>query len=52
MDSKTAIPQKAIDTIEHMLEQSKKVALSQQEAENLLSIADKHALSDLERYSI
>jgi len=52
MDSKATIPQKAIDTIEHILEQSKNVALSQQEVENLLNTADKHALVDLERFAI
>jgi len=52
MVSKQAMPQTAIDTIEHILEQSREVALSPQEVENLLSIADKHALGDLERYAI
>ncbi len=52
LDAKDTIPQTAVDTIEHVLEQSKKVALSQQEVENLLSVADKHALGDLERYTI
>ncbi len=52
MVSKETIPQTAIDTIEHILEQSKKVALSQQEVENLLNVSDKHALGDLERYTI
>ena len=52
LDARDTIPQTAVDTIEHVLEQSKKVALSQQEVENLLSVADKHALGDLERYTI
>jgi len=51
VSSKT-IPQTAVDTIEHILEQSKQVALSLQEVENLLSVADKHALVDLERFAI
>jgi phosphate starvation-inducible PhoH-like protein len=52
MDSKQTIPQKTIDTIEHILEQSKNVAFSVQEVENLLNVSDKHALGDLERYAI
>ncbi len=52
MVSRDTIPQSAVDTIEHILEQSKKVALSLQEVENLLNVADKHALGDLERYTI
>jgi phosphate starvation-inducible PhoH-like protein len=52
MDSKETIPQTALDTIEHILEQSKKVALSMQEVEKLLNVADKHALGDLERFTI
>jgi len=50
--SSETIPQTAIDTIGHILEQSKKVALSLQEVENLLNVADKHALGDLERFAI
>ena len=50
--SSEKIPQPAVDTIEHILEQSRQVALSLQEVENLLSIADKHALVDLERFAI
>ena len=52
LDAKDTIPQTAVDTIEHILEQSKKVALSQQEVENLLNVSDKHALGELERYTI
>ncbi len=52
MVSKETIPQTAVDTIEHILEQSKRVALSLQEVENLLNVSDKHALGDLERYTI
>jgi phosphate starvation-inducible PhoH-like protein len=52
MVSKETISKKTIATIEHILEQSRKVALSPQEVENLLSIADKHELGDLERYAI
>ena len=50
--SKEVIPQPAVDTIGHILEQSKKTALSLQEVENLLNVADKHALGDLERFTI
>jgi phosphate starvation-inducible PhoH-like protein len=50
--SSETIPQTAIDTIEHILEQSKKVALSLQEVENLLKVSDKHALGDLEKFTI
>ena len=52
MVSKETIPQTAVDTIMHILEQCRKVALSQQEVENLLNVADKHALGDLERFTI
>jgi len=52
MVSKDTIPQTAVDTIEHILEQSKKVALSLQEVENLLNVSDKHSLGDLERFTI
>ena len=52
LDSGKAIPRATIDTIEHLLEQSRKATLSQQEVEKLLSVADKHALVDLERFAI
>ncbi|MDH3537794.1 MAG: PhoH family protein [Gammaproteobacteria bacterium] len=52
MVSKETIPQTAVDTIGHILEQCKKVALSLQEVENLLTVADKHVLGDLERFTI
>ena len=52
LNARDEIPQTALDTIEHILEQSKKVALSQQEVENMLSVADKHVLGDLEQYTI
>lgn len=52
LDSKKAIPATTIDTIGHLLERSRNATLSQQEVENLLSVADKHALDDLERYAI
>ena len=52
MAAKDTIPQTACDTIEHILEQSKKVALSLEEVENLLNVADKHALVDLEKSTI
>jgi phosphate starvation-inducible PhoH-like protein len=52
MVSRETIPQTAIDTIGHILEQSKKAALSLQEVESLLNVADKHALGDLERFAI
>ena len=52
LDSSKRIPQSVIDTIKHLLEQSRKVALSFEEVENLLNVADRHALVDLERYAI
>ena len=52
LDSRKDIPQSAIDTIGHILEKNKKTALSLQEVESLLSVADRHALGDLERYAI
>ena len=52
MDSNETIQQAAIDTVTHILEQSKTAALSLQEVQNLLNVADKHALDDLERYAI
>lgn len=52
LDSSKKIPQNVIDTIEHLLEQSRAVALSLEEVENLLNVADRHALVDLERYAI
>jgi len=52
MVSKETIPQTAVDTVMHILEQCRKVALSLQEVENLLNVADKHALGDLERFTI
>jgi phosphate starvation-inducible PhoH-like protein len=52
LDSRETIPQGAIDTIEYILGQCRKAALSLQEVENLLSVADRHALGDLERYAI
>ena len=52
LNSSDTIPQTVVDTVTHILEQSKKAALSLQEVENLLNVADKHALGDLERFSI
>jgi len=46
------VPQAVIDTVQHILGQSRENALSLQEVESLLNIADKHALGDLQRYSI
>ena len=50
--SRKDIPRATVDTIRHLLEQSREATLSQEEVENLLSVADKHALDDLERYTI
>ena len=50
--SNDSIPQSVIDTIEHILEQSRNSALSLQDVEKMLSVADKHSLVDLERYAI
>ncbi|MFZ9039769.1 MAG: PhoH family protein [Gammaproteobacteria bacterium] len=52
MVSEETIPQTAIDTLEHILAQSRQAALSLQEVENLLQISDKHALGDLQRFAI
>ena len=52
MVSSDTIPQTAVDTVEHILEQSRKSALSQQEVENLLNASARHSLDDLERYTI
>ncbi len=52
MVSKETIPQPAIDTVQHILEQSKQAALSLQEVENLLQVSDKNDLEDLKRFTI
>ncbi|HKJ52572.1 MAG TPA: PhoH family protein [Gammaproteobacteria bacterium] len=52
MDSSDTIPQTAIDTVAHILEQSRKTALSQQEVENLLNVSSRHALGELEKFTI
>ena len=52
MVSSDTIPQATIDTVEHILELSRDSALSQQEVENLLNVASRHALGDLERHTI
>jgi phosphate starvation-inducible PhoH-like protein len=50
--SKAEITQAAVDTIKHLLQKSRDTALSTQEVENLLKVADNHALDDLARYAI
>ena len=50
--SQDTVPQTVISTIDHILEQSRNSALSLQEVEKMLSVADKHSLVDLERYAI
>ena len=50
--SSETVPQTVIETVEHILEQSRKSALSLQEVEKMLNVADKHSLVDLERYTI
>jgi phosphate starvation-inducible protein PhoH and related proteins len=50
--SKDAVPEAVIDTVAHILEQSRTSALSLQEVESLLNVADKHNLVELERYAI
>jgi phosphate starvation-inducible PhoH-like protein len=52
MVSGDTIPQTAVDTVEHILEQSRKSPLSQQEVENLLNASARHSLDELERYTI
>jgi phosphate starvation-inducible PhoH-like protein len=50
--SQDSIPQAVTDAVKHILEQGRKAALSLQEVEKMLSVADKHSLADLERYTI
>lgn len=52
LDANDEVPQEAVDTIEHILEQSRRTALSLQEVETLLTVSGNHALDDLERYTI
>jgi phosphate starvation-inducible PhoH-like protein len=52
LDSSETIPQTAVDTVTHILEQSRKTALSQQEVENLLKVSSRHALGELEKFTI
>jgi len=52
MDSTEKIPKTAVATVEHILEQSRKAALTQQEVENLLNVSSKHALGELEKFTI
>ena len=52
LDSRETLPQTAIDTVTHILEQSRDTALSQQEVENLLNVSSRHALDELEKYTI
>jgi phosphate starvation-inducible PhoH-like protein len=52
MDSAHKIAKAAVETVRHILEQSREAALSQQEVESLLNVASKHALGELEKYTI
>ena len=52
LGSDDSISGAVLNTIEHILHQSSTAALSVDEVENLLYIADKHALEDLQRFSI
>jgi phosphate starvation-inducible PhoH-like protein len=52
MVSQETIPKPAIDTLQHILEQSKQAALSLQEVENLMQVSDRHSLEDLKRFTI
>jgi phosphate starvation-inducible PhoH-like protein len=52
MVSGDTIPETAVATVEHILEQSRKAALSQQEVENLLKVSSRHALGELDKYTI
>jgi len=52
LDSSETIPQAAVDTVTHILEQSRKAALSQQQVENLLNVSSRHALDELDKYTI
>jgi phosphate starvation-inducible PhoH-like protein len=52
MVSQETIPKPAIDTVNHILEQSRQAALSLQEVENLLQVSDKNNLEDLKRFTI
>jgi len=46
------VPQTVVETVEHILEQCRSSALSLQEVEKMLNVADKHSLVDLERFTI
>jgi len=50
--SSDTIAQTVIDTVEHILEQNRSSAVSLQEVEKMLNVADKHSLLDLERFAI
>ena len=52
MSAAHKIPQSTVATVQHLLEQSRKMALSAEEIESLLNVADKHALVDLEKSTI
>jgi len=52
MDSRESIPEAAVDTVEHILEHSRKAALTQQEVEKLLKVSTRHALGELEKFAI
>ena len=52
LESAEDITEETVDTISRILEQSRSAALSLQEVETLLNVAGKHALGDLERYTI
>ena len=52
MSARHKIPKSAVETVRHLLEQSRELALTSEEVENLLNVSDKHALVDLEKSTI
>ena len=46
------LPPSVVDTVTHILERSRDQAMAIEDVEALLNVADKHALVDLQRYTI
>jgi len=52
LESGDSISQAVFNTVEHILRKSGQQALSVDEVEDMLNVSDKHALEDLQRFSI
>ena len=52
LESGESISKAVFNTVEYILRQSGQEALSVDEVENMLNVSDKHALEDLQRFSI